>query len=188
MQAQGYAPAASTAVGDMVVRVDYGVDQRHDRISTAIRSPTAMAASATATRSIRYRGGCYGRPYYSRWGYYGRRSPFYYGWDDPFWSPFGYGRRRQLHRLQEPSRPRHSPPRGQCGRCSKAMPRRGRATTISARWCRTWSRRCSPASRAARARRCGSPSPPPHARALGLQRGAKERPVRSIRAGLFLAR
>ena len=34
--------------------------------------------------------GFYGRPYYSRFGYYGPRSPFYYGWDDPYWySPFG---------------------------------------------------------------------------------------------------
>ncbi len=36
----------------------------------------------------------YGRPYWSRYGYWGTRSPFYYGWDDPFWysSPYaGYG-------------------------------------------------------------------------------------------------
>ncbi|HWH22782.1 MAG TPA: DUF4136 domain-containing protein [Allosphingosinicella sp.] len=33
------------------------------------------------------------RPYYSRYGYAGRtRSPFYYGWNDPYWySPYGYG-------------------------------------------------------------------------------------------------
>jgi hypothetical protein len=31
------------------------------------------------------------RPYWSRFGGYGRlRSPFYYGWDDPFWWR-GYG-------------------------------------------------------------------------------------------------
>jgi hypothetical protein len=41
-------------------------------------------------------GSYYGRPYWSRFGYWGAsRSPFYYGWDDPFWyaSPYaGYGR------------------------------------------------------------------------------------------------
>ena len=38
-------------------------------------------------------GGFYGRPYYSRFGYYGYRSPFYYGWDDPFWyAPYGWRR------------------------------------------------------------------------------------------------
>ena len=37
------------------------------------------------------RGGFYGRPYDSRYGYYGARSPFYYGWDSPFGSPYGYG-------------------------------------------------------------------------------------------------
>lgn len=33
------------------------------------------------------------RPYYSRFGYGAyRRSPFYMGWDDPYWySPYGYG-------------------------------------------------------------------------------------------------
>ena len=34
--------------------------------------------------------GYHGRPYYSRFGYWGPRSPFYYGWDDPFWYG-GYG-------------------------------------------------------------------------------------------------
>jgi hypothetical protein len=39
--------------------------------------------------------GYYGRPYYSRYGYGGlSRSPYYFGWDDPYWyaSPYaGYG-------------------------------------------------------------------------------------------------
>jgi len=29
----------------------------------------------------------FGRPYYSRFGYY--RDPFFYGWDDPFWAGRG---------------------------------------------------------------------------------------------------
>jgi len=40
-------------------------------------------------------GSYYGRPFWSRYGYAGAtRSPFYYGWNDPFWyaSPYaGYG-------------------------------------------------------------------------------------------------
>ena len=35
-------------------------------------------------------GGFYGRPFYSRFGYWGPRSPFYYGWGDPF-SYGGFG-------------------------------------------------------------------------------------------------
>ncbi len=63
-------------------------------------------------------GGYFGRPYCSRFGYYGYRSPFYWGWDDPFWynSPYsGFGRRPdpRLHGLQEPARPRHRSPRRQ---------------------------------------------------------------------------
>ncbi len=33
--------------------------------------------------------GGFGRPYYSRWGYYGARSPFYYGWNAPFYGSGG---------------------------------------------------------------------------------------------------
>ena len=76
MVARGYRPAASTAAADMLVRVGYNVDQGTQEIAVdpfAYNDPFA------------YRRGFYGRPYYSRYGYYGSRSPFYYGWNDPFW-------------------------------------------------------------------------------------------------------
>jgi hypothetical protein len=86
MQAQGYAQAPTPAAATMLVRVGYGVDSGHTEI-VSDPFPRSMYGG-------RY-GGFYGRPYYSRFGY-GRgyaRSPFYYGWDDPFWySPYGAGR------------------------------------------------------------------------------------------------
>ena len=80
MQAQGYVPAASVNGATMIVRVGYGVDEGTTQYE---RDPFGYGAAN------RYGGyGYFGRPYYSRWGYYGARSPFYYGWDDPF---FGGG-------------------------------------------------------------------------------------------------
>lgn len=75
---EGYRPAASRADADLVVSLDYGVDDGRERI---------------VTRPGFSRFGPYGYgfgPYsfrYSRFGY----RPFAYGWDDPFWfQPFGY--------------------------------------------------------------------------------------------------
>ena len=87
MQAQGYAQAASPQAATMLVRVNYGVDQGTNeyRVDPFYRNRGFYSP---------YSGGYYGswgRPLYrSRFGYgYGRRySPFYYGWDDPFYSPF----------------------------------------------------------------------------------------------------
>lgn len=93
MQAQGYAPAASIAQATMVVRLGYGVDQGTVQYD---RDPFGYGYGAYGYGDPFYRGyrgyrGYYGRPYYSRWGYYGHRSPFFYGWDSPFGSPYGYG-------------------------------------------------------------------------------------------------
>src|SRR5215218_9232264 len=84
MQALGYAQAPSLEAATMVVSLDYGVDEGQQAVE---RDPFA--------RSYGYDpfyggfggpfGGFYGRPYYSRFGYWGPRSPFYYGWNDPFW-------------------------------------------------------------------------------------------------------
>ncbi len=98
MQAQGYAPAASIASATMVVRVGYGVDEgtvQYDRDPFGYgQFPYGRFGGGYG-----YGGfgggfghrGIYRRPYYSRWGHYGARSPFYYGWDSPFGSPYGYG-------------------------------------------------------------------------------------------------
>ncbi len=73
--AQGYSEARTPDQATMVVSLDYGVDQGRDRV-TYFPSPW------------RPRFGLH--PYYSRFGYFGRyRSPFYWGWHDPFFNdPF----------------------------------------------------------------------------------------------------
>jgi hypothetical protein len=76
----GYVPAPSPQSAAFIVDLDYGVDNGQTRV-------------VTSPGFSRFGYGGFGyRPYFSRFGYYGRyRSPFYYGWDDPFWySPFGY--------------------------------------------------------------------------------------------------
>ena len=79
LQARGYRPAASTAAADMLVRVGYNVDEGKQEVyvDPLYNDP--------------FYGGFYGRPYWSRFGYGGFRSPFYWGWDDPFWYRGGYG-------------------------------------------------------------------------------------------------
>ncbi len=82
--AQGYNEASSPATASFVVNLDYGVDNGQTKIVTYPSS------------GFGYGGWGYGgfgyRPYFSRFGYFGRgHSPFYYGWHDPFWgSPFGH--------------------------------------------------------------------------------------------------
>jgi hypothetical protein len=81
MVARGYQQAPSTAAADMLVKIGYGVDHgtQHVSVDPFYGSPF-------------YGPGFYGRPYWSRFGYRGYyRSPFYWGWDDPFWygSPYG---------------------------------------------------------------------------------------------------
>jgi hypothetical protein len=93
MQAQGYQPASAPDTATMLVRVDYGVDEgtRHAEVDPFYsRSWYAGGYGGYAGWRSPYIGGYYGRPYYSRYRYYGPRSPFYYGWEDPFWyAPFG---------------------------------------------------------------------------------------------------
>jgi hypothetical protein len=82
MVARGYTQAPSTAAADMLVRVSYNVDQGTQRVDVDPFYGSGF-----------YGHGFYGRPYWSRFGYFGHRSPFYWGWDDPFWygSPYGGG-------------------------------------------------------------------------------------------------
>lgn len=73
--ALGYAEASSERDATLVVTLDYGVDQGRERVEY---HPDPFY------RGFGYRG--FGRPYFSRFGYYGRhRSPFFWGWHDPFW-------------------------------------------------------------------------------------------------------
>lgn len=91
MAARGYRPAASPQTADFVVQLGYGVDEGTERV---VEDPFYRSYAYDPF----YRGfygsrfgydpfwGVYrGRPYFSRFGYYGYRSPFFYGWDDPFW-------------------------------------------------------------------------------------------------------
>ena len=81
MQAQGYAAAPSAQAATMLVSLDYGVDNGTTEYVADTMGPGSWGSSAY-----------WGRPYYSRWGYYGPRSPYYYGWDNPFMTPIGgYG-------------------------------------------------------------------------------------------------
>ena len=80
MIARGYRQAPSTASADMLVKIGYGVDHGTQHISV----------DPFYGSSPYYGGGFYGRPYWARFGYRGYyRSPFYWGWDDPYWYGFG---------------------------------------------------------------------------------------------------
>ena len=78
LAAQGFHPAGAPQVADMLVKVDYGVDEGE----TVVRDEPYFYPGYSR---FGY-GGFYGRPFYSRWG----GHPFYYGWDDPFFygSPY----------------------------------------------------------------------------------------------------
>jgi hypothetical protein len=95
LQAQGYTQAASPNQATMIVQLGYNVDngterrvvdrlgpRGYDPFYSGFYRPYGLYGSRFDPRFGVY----YGRPYYSRFGYYGAyRSPFYYGWDDPFW-------------------------------------------------------------------------------------------------------
>ncbi|QLC24429.1 DUF4136 domain-containing protein [Parasphingopyxis algicola] len=78
----GYTPANSPQDATLVVTMDYGVDDGRERIVTTPGSYRGYWGH----RSLFY------SPYYSRLRW---RSPYYYGWYDPFFdSGFGYPRVR----------------------------------------------------------------------------------------------
>ena len=88
MQAQGYAMAPNVAAATMVVRLDYGVDEGEERVE---RDPFVRGYGYDPFWSGFGPYG-YGRRHFSRYGYWGARSPFYYGWNDPYWyAPYGGG-------------------------------------------------------------------------------------------------
>ena len=84
LTALGYSEARSAQDASFVVTLDYGVDQGRERV---------VATPDPFSDPWGYRGFGY-RPYYSRWGYgayggFGRyRSPFFWGWHDPFWGGY----------------------------------------------------------------------------------------------------
>lgn len=76
----GYREASSEADATFVVMLDYGVDQGRERV---VATPDPFGDPWG------YRGFGY-RPYYGRYyGGFGRyRSPFFWGWHDPFWGGY----------------------------------------------------------------------------------------------------
>ena len=123
LEAKGYRRATDPQLADMVVKLDYGVDEGRTEV---VRDPMYGPGMGYGYRGLGYRFGgfgygydpfyrgyydpiwgvYYGRPYVSRFSRYGRRSPFYYGWDDPFWyaSPYagyGYGQSGYGGRIRE---------------------------------------------------------------------------------------
>ena len=82
MQARGYTPASSPQTATMIVQLGYEVDEGQVRY---VEDPFYRS---------RYGYGGFYDPFYSRSRFlyprFGYRSPFYYGWDDPFWYG-GYG-------------------------------------------------------------------------------------------------
>ena len=77
MIALGYREASSLRDATLLVTLDYDVDGGRERI---VSTPDPFGGG--------FGYGRFGRPYFSRFGYYGPRSPFYWGWHDPF---FGGG-------------------------------------------------------------------------------------------------
>jgi len=73
LRAKGYTQAQTPQAASLVVNLDYGVD-------------------GGQTKVVSRPGIGYGYGGYGGWGGPWRyRSPYYWGWDDPFWySPFGY--------------------------------------------------------------------------------------------------
>jgi Domain of unknown function (DUF4136) len=105
LAAQGFHPAGSPQAADVLVKLDYGVDEGTTQIE---RDPYYGPGFGRGFGPYGFGdpfydpfwGVYYGRPYFSRWG----GSPFYYGWDDPFsyyggyggyGGPFGYDRFRE---------------------------------------------------------------------------------------------
>lgn len=94
LETQGYRPAGAPQVADLLVKLDYSVDEGKTEY---VREPGygpygGFGPYGRFGYSPFGYGGYWGSPFYSRWGGY----PFYYGWNDPYWyarpyGPMGYG-------------------------------------------------------------------------------------------------
>lgn len=81
---QGFRPAGAPQVADMLVKVDYGVDEGETEYVSEPYFGSPYRQGGFGYYDPLW-GGYYGRPYWSRWGGY----PFYYGWNRPFYgSPY----------------------------------------------------------------------------------------------------
>ena len=90
LQAQGYAPAPNSQAATLLVNMGYAVDRGTTEYQSDPFASSRYGYGYGGFGSPYGFGGYYGRPYYyPRFG--GFRSAFYYGWDDPFYSPFDSG-------------------------------------------------------------------------------------------------
>jgi hypothetical protein len=83
LAALGYSEAPSAAAASLVVTLDYGVDHGRQEVEAwpALGGFGAWGGGWGGWGPYGFR-----RPFYSRFGSFGRyRSPFYWGWHDPFW-------------------------------------------------------------------------------------------------------
>jgi hypothetical protein len=88
LQSYGYRPAGAPNSADMLVQLDYDVDDGQTVVQRdPFSGPYGYGYSPFGYRDP-YWGIYAGRPYYSPW----TRSPFYYGWNDPWFYGSGYGR------------------------------------------------------------------------------------------------
>lgn len=92
LEARGYRAAGAPQLADMLVRLDYGVDQgRVDERDDPFYRGGFGSGYAYGWNDPFYDpfySGYYGRSYRSRYSSF----PYYYGWNDPFYSGgFGYG-------------------------------------------------------------------------------------------------
>lgn len=96
LEAKGYRAAASPQLSDMLVKVDFGVDE--GKTEYVLDRPFGPSRYSSGLFGWGYRDPFFdshwriypGYPYWSPWS----PDPFYYGWDDPLWyaSPYaGYG-------------------------------------------------------------------------------------------------
>ncbi|HEX6218016.1 MAG TPA: DUF4136 domain-containing protein [Sphingomicrobium sp.] len=86
LAAKGYQPAGAPQLADMLVKVGYDIEQDVDyRVDTLARSRMYDPFYRRGFYDPWW-GVTYGRPYYSRYGYYSRyRDPFYWGYGDPWY-------------------------------------------------------------------------------------------------------
>ena len=104
LQARGYRPAGAPQLADMLVKVDYEIQQDVDYKVDLIASSRMRDPFYRRGFYDPFWGMTYGRPYYSRYGYYSRyRDPFYWGWGDPFYSGYA-GRIDGFNQWGEPVR------------------------------------------------------------------------------------
>jgi hypothetical protein len=87
LEAQGFRPAGTPQLADMLVRVGYGVDQGQTIVRSDPFYGPGYGWGYGRFGGFGYRDpffdpywGTWGRPDYSRWS----RHPYYYGWGDPF--------------------------------------------------------------------------------------------------------